>query len=214
MALNNNKRSIPAAFALTLISVSMASLMTISILHNTSAQELPEGSETQQSGEQVPGTSQPDTGIASLDNTTAEQPGGGAESSPCTPTQTGGAGVQNSTASATTIGGSGSMTNNNNNNNNNNNTIMLGADGANPSTSQVRDHIEQACIALEVGDTEGALRQLNLALGELDGGSDDIQGNNTATSLSEGEEGSFNEGTSVGGTGPFDDYDATPDAEA
>jgi hypothetical protein len=208
MALNNNKRSIPAALALTLISVSMASLMTISIPHNTSAQELPEGSETQQSGEQVPGTSQPDTGIASLDNTTAEQPGGGAESSPCTPAQTGGAAVQNSTASATTIGGSGSMTNNNNN------TTMLGADEANPSTSQVRDHIEQACIALEVGDTEGALRQLNLALGELGGVSDDIQGNNTATSLSEGEEGSFNEGTSVGGTGPFDDYDATPDAEA
>jgi hypothetical protein len=32
--------------------------------------------------------------------------------------------------------------------------------------------------------------------------------------LSEVEEGSFNEGTSVGGTGPFDDYDATQDAEA
>ena len=205
--------SIPAALALTLLSVSMASLMTISIPHNTSAQELPEGSETQQGGEQVPGTSQPDTGIASLDNTTAEQPGGGVESSPCTPAQTGGAGVQNSTANAatttttTTIGGSGSMTNNNN-------TTMLGADEANPSTSQIRDHIEQACIALEVGDTEGALRQLNFALGELGGGSDDIQGNNTAMSLSEGEEGSFNEGTSVGGTGPFDDYDATPDAEA
>jgi len=208
MALNNNKRSIPAALALTLLSVSMASLMTISIPHNTSAQELPESNETQQGGEEVPGTSQPDTGIASLDDTTAGQPGGGAESSPCTPAQTGGAGVQNSTANVTTtIGGSGSMTNNNN-------TTMLGADEANPSTSQLRDHIEQACIALEVGDTEGALMQLNFALGELGGGSDNIQGNDTATSLSQGEEGSFNEGTSVGGTGPFDDYDATPDAEA
>ncbi len=177
MALNNNKRSIPAALALTLLSVCMASLLIIAIPHNTNAQELPEGSETQQSGEQVPGTSQPDTGIASLDDTTAEQPGGGAESSPCTPAQTGGAGVQNSTANATTtttttIGGSGSMTNNNN-------TTMSGADEVNPSTSQVRDHIEQACIALEVGDTEGALRQLNFALGELGGGSDDIQANNT-----------------------------------
>ncbi len=212
MALNNNKRSIPAALALTLLSVCMALLLTIAISHNTNAQELPEGSETQQSGKQVPGTSQPDTGIASLDDTTAEQPGGGAESSPCTPAQTGGAGVQNSTANATTtttttIGGSGSMTNNNN-------TTMSGADEVNPSTSQVRDHIEQACIALEVGDTEGALRQLNFALGELGGGSDDIQANNTATSLSEVEEGSFNEGTSVGGTSPFDDYDATQDAEA
>jgi len=190
----------------------MASLMTIAVPHNTSAQELPEGSETQQGSEQVPGTSQPDTGIASLDDTTAEQPGGGAESSPCTPAQTGGVGVKNSTANATatttTIGSSGSMTNNNN-------TTRLGADEANPSTSQVRDHIEQACIALEVGDTEGALRQLDFALGELGGGSDDVQGNNTTTtSLSEGQEGSFNEGTSIGGTGPFDDYDATPDAEA
>jgi hypothetical protein len=213
MALNNNKRSIAAALELTLLSVSMASLMTIAIPHNTSAQESPLGS-TQQGGEQVPGTSQQDTGIASLENTTTEQPGGGAESSPCTPAQTGGANVQNSTANAittattaTTIGGSGSMTNNND-------TTMLGADEANPSTSQLRDHIEQACIALEVGDTEGALRQLNFALGELDGDSGDIQRNNTATSLSEGEDGSFNEGTSVGGTGPFDDYDATPDAEA
>ncbi len=214
MALKNNKWSIAAALALTLLSVSMASLMTIAISHNTSAQELPEGSVAQQGGEQVPGALQPDTGIASLDNTTTEQPGGGVESSPCTPAQTGGAGVQNSTANATitttTIGGTGSMTNNYNNNN----STALGAVETNPSISQVRDHIEQACIALEVGDIQGALGQLNFALGELGGGSDDIQGNNTATSLREGEEGSFNEGANVGGTGPFDDYDETPDAEA
>jgi hypothetical protein len=211
MTLKNNKSSIPAALALTLLSVSMASLMTIAIPHNTSAQGLSEGSQNQQGGEQVSGTLQPDTGIASLNDTSAGQPGGGAESSPCSPAQTGRAGVQNSTANATTtttIGGGGSgMTNTND-------TTTLGADAANPSTSQLRDHIEQACIALEVGDTEGALSQLNFALDELGGSSDGIQGNNTATSLSEGEEGSFNEGVSVGGTGPFDDYDATPDAEA
>jgi hypothetical protein len=214
MALKNNKWSIPAALALTLLSVSMASLMTIAIPHNTNAQESPEGSEAQQGGEKVPGALQADTGIASLDNTTTEQPGGGAESSPCTPAQTGGAGVQNSTTNATitttTISGTGSLTNNNNNNN----STTLGAVETNPSISQVRDHIEQACIALEVGDIQGALGQLNFALGELGDDSDDIHGNNTATSLREGEEGSFNEGANVGGTGPFDDYDATPDAEA
>ena len=55
---------------------------------------------------------------------------------------------------------------------------------------------------------------MNFALDELGGGSDDIQGSNTNTSLSEAEEGGFNEGVSIGGTGPIDDYDATPDAEA
>jgi hypothetical protein len=55
-------------------------------------------------------------------------------------------------------------------------TTTLG--GGSLSTSEIRDYIEQACIALEVGDTEGALMQLNLALGELGG---NIQGNTTST---------------------------------
>ncbi len=210
MASKNYKRTQSAALTLTLLSLSVASLMTISIPHNASAQGLPEGSQTQQGGQEVLGGAQEtDTGIASLDDTTGAQPGGGAESSPCTPTQTAGASMQNATANTTTAttDGTGTMTINNN-------SITLGGDGATQSTSQIRDHIEQACIALEVGDTEGALMQLNFALGQLGAGSDDIQSNNTTTTSSSGKEGSFDEGVSVGGTGPFDDYDATSDAEA
>jgi hypothetical protein len=61
-------------------------------------------------------------------------------------------------------------------------TTTAAAGAVSPSTSEVRDFIEQACIALEVGDIEGALIQLNLALNELGGDSGEgTQGNNTDT---------------------------------
>jgi hypothetical protein len=112
--------------------------------------------------------------------TTTGQPGGGPEPSACTPTQTGGGGGgggQNTTTSnattTATIGGGGGA---------NATTTTAGGGVVSPSTSQVIDFIEQACIALEVGDIEGALIQLNLALNELRGGGDDgTQGNNTDT---------------------------------
>jgi hypothetical protein len=99
-------------------------------------------------------------------------------------------------------------------------TTTTGGGVVSPSTSEVRDYIEQACIALEVGDVEGALIQLNLALNELGGGSG-TQGNNTdtpneitgGTSTTSGGEGTFDEGVTVGGTGAFDGYDDTADAE-
>jgi hypothetical protein len=88
-----------------------------------------------------------------------------------------------------------------------NTTSTTAEGGGNQSTSSiVRDFIEEACIALQVGDTQGALMQLNSALGELGGGT---QGNSTNTTS--GGEGTFDEGVSVGGTSAFDDYDA--DAE-
>ena len=178
-----------------LLSVSVASVIAISVPDNVSAQG-------------VPGAQQADTSLTSLNDTTAGQPGGGAESSPCTPTEIGGASAQNATTTNATNTASGTSTTTVNN------TGVLGGEAVSPSSSQVRDHIEQACIALEVGDTEGALMQIDFALDELGGGaSDDTQGNNTTTSLSEAEEGGFNEGVSIGGTGPTDDYDATPDAE-
>jgi hypothetical protein len=83
------------------------------------------------------------------------------------------------------------------------NATTTAGGGVSPSTSDVRDHIEQACIALEVGDIEGALIQLNLALDELGGGGGDgTQGNNTdtqseitgGTATTGGGEGAFDEG--------------------
>jgi hypothetical protein len=194
MLSNNNMKTVHGALALMLLSVSVASVIAISVPDNVS-------------GQGPPGAQQADTNLTSLDVTTAGQSGGGAEPSPCTPTEIGGASAQNATATNATTTASGTSTTTHNN------TGMLGGEAVSPSTSQLRDHIEQACIALEVGDTEGALMQLNFALDELGGDSDDTRGNNTTTSLSEGE-GGFNEGVSIGGTGPIDDYDATPDAEA
>ncbi len=121
-----------------------------------------------------------------LDNnntiTTTGQPGGGPESSACTPTQIGGGSggsSQNTTtttnATTATMGGSDA-------NATARNATSTAGGGVTPSTSEVRDFIEQACIALEVGDIEGALIQLNLALGQLGGDSGDgTQGNNTDT---------------------------------
>ena len=196
MVSKNNMRTVPGALALMLLSVSVASVIAISVSDNVS-------------GQGAPGVQQADTSLTSLDVTTAGQSGGGAEPSPCSPTEIGGASGQNATTTnATTTTASGTSTTTVNN------TGVLGGEAVSPSASQIRDHIEQACIALEVGDTEGALMQLDFALDELGGGSDDIQGNNTTTSLNEAEEGGFNEGVSIGGTGPIDDYDATPDAEA
>jgi hypothetical protein len=189
-------RTGPEALTLMLLSVSVASVIALSVPDNVS-------------GQGVPGPQQADTSLTSLDDTTAGQSGGGAEPSPCTPPGIGGASVQNATTTNATTTASDTSTTTVNN------TGMLGGEAVSPSSRQIRDHIEQACIALEVGDTEGALMQLNLALDELGGGGgDDIQGNNTTTSLSDAEEGGFNEGVSTGGTGPMDDYDATPDAEA
>jgi len=205
MVVKNNKRTISAALSLLLLSVGVASMIAISMPHNASAQGLPNGTGEQQSGQSVSGAQEADTGgvAASLDDIAVGQPGGGAESSPCTPSQTAGASIQNATtANATTATTDGTTAINNN-------TAMLGGEGDTLSASQIRDHIEQACIALEVGDREGALMQLDFAIGEL--GGDETQSNNTSTSSGEGGEGTFNETVSVGGTGPFDDYDSTPD---
>lgn len=204
MVTKNNNRTISTALALMLLSFSMASMIVIGIQQNASAQGLPESSETQQGGPEVPRTQEEDMGIVSLNDTTVGQPGGGAESSPCTPSQVAETSLQNATGNTTTAGSSGTLTINN--------TIMLGDDGVASSPSQIRDHLEQACIALKIGDMQGALMQLNFVLDELGASTDEIQGN-TSTTSSSGEGGSFNDAVNVGGTGPFDDYDATPDAE-
>ena len=63
----------------------------------------------------------------------------------------------------------------------------------NQSTSDVRDYIEEACIALQVGDSQGALMFLDMALNAL--GGDGTQGNLTSTTS-----GIIN-GTTTGGDG-------------
>jgi hypothetical protein len=198
MASQNKKKTVPATLGLMLLSLSVVSLIAISAPNDASAQGSLEGLETEQSGQGGSGAQPADTGAATLNDTTTGQAGAGdAEPTACAPIQTGGGG-QNAT---TTTGGGGSATTDMNT------TSTTAKGGGNQSTSSiVRDFIEEACIALQVGDTQGALMQLNSALGELGGGT---QANSTNTTS--GGEGTFDEGVSVGGTSAFDDYDA--DAE-
>jgi hypothetical protein len=198
MTSENKKKTVPATLGLMLLSLSVVSLIVISALNDASAQGSLEGLETEQGGQGGSGAQPADTGAATLNDTTTGQAGAGdAEPTACAPLQTGGGG-QNAT---TTTGGGGSATTDMNT------TSTTTVGGGNQSTSIVRDFIEEACIALQVGDTQGALMQLNSALGELGGGT---QGNNTNTTSGEG---TFDEGVSVGGTSASDDYDATADAE-
>jgi hypothetical protein len=197
MASQNKKKTVPATLGLMLLSLSVVSLIAISAPNDASAQGSLEGLETEQGGQGGSGAQPADTGAATLNDTTTGQAGAGdAEPTACAPIQTVGGG-QNAT---TTTGGGSATTDMNT-------TSTTAEGGGNQSTSSiVRDFIEEACIALQVGDTQGALMQLNSALGELGGGT---QGNSTNTTS--GGEGTFDEGVSVGGTSAFDDYDA--DAE-
>jgi len=197
MASQNKKKTVPTTLGLMLLSLSVVSLIAISAPNDASAQGSLEGLETEQGGQGGSGAQPADTGAATLNDTTTGQAGAGdAEPTACAPIQTGGGG-QNAT---TTTGGGSATTDMNT-------TSTTAEGGGNQSTSSiVRDFIEEACIALQVGDTQGALMQLNSALGELGGGT---QGDSTNTTS--GGEGTFDEGVSVGGTSAFDDYDA--DAE-
>lgn len=127
--------------------------------------------------------------------------GGGAESfsSACAPTQTEGGGGNTTTGmNATTAVDGGTI------------------GGANQSAatttiSEVRLHIEEACMALQVGDTQGALMHLNIALDALVGGnvSGGAQGNMTTNTTIAGSNaittGSQGGVPSVGGTSAADE---------
>ena len=109
--------------------------------------------------------------------TTTTMGGGAAQSSPCAPTQIGGGGVQNATNDATGTANAGG--------------------GGSQSTSMARQHIEEACMALQAGDTQGLLMHLNLALEALQG-DDGAQGNMTTMASTAGAE------TSTGGGGTIE----------
>lgn len=163
MASQNKKKTVPATLGLMLLSLSVVSLIAISAPNDASAQGSLEGLETEQGGQGGSGAQPADTGAATLNDTTTGQAGAGdAEPTACAPIQTGGGG-QNATT--TTGGGGGSATTDMNT------TSTTAEGGGNQSTSSiVRDFIEEACIALQIGDTEGALDLLNQALDELEGG--------------------------------------------
>jgi hypothetical protein len=132
-------------------------------------------------------------------NATASTPpttgGGTSAQSACAPVQTGGGGGQNATTNATTTaattmggGGSANTTAGNASTATNATSAIGGGGGGIPSASEVREHIEEACMAAQGNDTEGVLLHLNLALNAL--------GGNAATTESDEDEG---EGSEDGG---------------
>src|SRR5215213_5432360 len=109
--------------------------------------------------------------------------GGTSGQSACAPTQTGGGGGgQNATTNATTTTGGGSANATTGNATTTTNaTSSIGGGGGIPSASDVREHIEEACMAAQGNDTEGVLLHLNLALNAL--------GGNATTTESDEDEG-------------------------
>jgi hypothetical protein len=103
--------------------------------------------------------------------------GGGGETaqSACTPTQTtGGGGGQNATTNATTTGGGGAT----------NASGTTDEQQGTQSTSEVRLHIEEACMAAQSGDMQGVLMHLNLALNALGSNMTTTTGGGGATNAS------------------------------
>lgn len=138
-----------------------------------------------------------DTTTTPTTNTNATT-GDGSQASACAPTQTGGAGGSETATEAGTAGDTitgGGITTGGGGDAimDTTNATTAGEGGVNQSTtSEVRLHIEEACMALQAGDTQGVLMHLNLALNTL---GDGAQGNMTASATTEGLE------TSAGGGG-------------
>jgi hypothetical protein len=184
MASEDKKKSVPAALGLILLSLGMASLIAIRVSNDASAQGLLEGLER-------------------------EQGDSGDVQSACAPTQTGGGtfddGVSVGGTSAyddydADVEGGDSITTGTTTNATS--TTTTGG-GGNQSTSEVRDNIQEACIALQVGDTQGALMFLDMALSAL--GDDGTQGGGNMTNTPAG----LTDGTTAGGGGR-----TTPDGGA
>jgi hypothetical protein len=108
--------------------------------------------------------------------------GGSPESSPCAPTRTGGEITTSREDNATTIG-----------TNSTGNNATAGEAESQPPTLSAIGRIEQACRAIQAGNTEDALYQLESAIRELRG---NMQGNTTTTS---GNPTETTENTTTGG---------------
>ncbi len=162
-----------------LLSLSIVSSMALVAPNIASAQENQEqrgllgGLEREQSDEAIPGQQPADIGgSAPLNRTIVEGGSDGAlQSSACAPTQAGGAaaGGVNQTGGGDNTGTTNATSA----------TTAGGGAGGNQSASSPIQLIEQACIALQGGDTQGAMMQLNLALGQLRQGGGDPQGGTT-----------------------------------
>ncbi len=174
MVSNTNRNAMLTAFGFTLLSLGIASSILMSIPSNVFAQQDQErgllgGLEREQRGEAIPGQQPADVGgPAPLNRTLVEGDASlssGQPSSACMPSQMAGAVGDNQT----TTGGNGTaMQGGVATTGTTNTTGTTTAGGAgNQSASSPTQLIEQACIALQAGDTQGAMMQLDIALDQL-----------------------------------------------
>lgn len=130
-----------------------------------------------------PAIAQQQNSTGTSGTTARVESGASPESSPCVPTRTGGEITTSRSDNATTIGTTNATGNN----------ATAGEAESQPPTLSVIGRIEQACKAIQAGNTEDALYQLESAIRELRG---DMQGNTTTTS---GNPTETTENTTAGG---------------
>jgi hypothetical protein len=181
---NNKDRTAKAIAAIPVVSIVVAAaflsgLSLINSYHPAIAQNMTSNATT--------------TGNATTNATTTG--GGGAESA-CAPTTTTGGGGTNATTNATTTGGGSANATAGNASTATNATSAIEGGGGNQSTSEVREHIEAACMAAQNNDTQGVLMQLNLALNSLGGNATTTEGGEDEGGEDEGgeDEGGEDEG--------------------
>lgn len=153
---NNNTRTKALSAAMPMVGIIVAAALLSGLLSVFSSYQ--------------PAIAQNMTGTNATGGTSAG--GGGAQpSSACAPTQTGGgtAGGQNATTNATSAGGGGATTGGNATTSTNATSTTAGGGNQSTTTSEVRLHIEEACMAAQNGDMQGVLMHLNLALNALGG---------------------------------------------
>ncbi len=152
MMSDSNKKPYFASLVLMLLSLSIVSSISIVIPNNVSAQE-----DQQQRG--LLGGLEREQSDEAIPG---QQPADINGSAPLNRTiaEDGGGSAQSSACAPTQTGGGGTT-------------------GGNQSTAAPIQLIEQACMALQADDTQGAMMLLDLALSQLREGSGDIQGGTT-----------------------------------
>jgi hypothetical protein len=176
---NNNIRTKAIAAAISIAEVVVATALVSGSLFFVSS-SYPQAIAQQNNTTPLGGTDS--TSIGGENATTI---GGDVQSSVCAETQTGGTFDEGATMGGTSALDDGDAGSEGDNNaatigtTNAASTSIAGIGGGNQSTLEVRDYIEEACIALQVGDSQGALMYLDLALNVL--GGDGTQGDITST---------------------------------
>ena len=203
---NNSRRTKAVATSIPMVGIIVAAALLSGPFFFIGSSSYPQAM-AQQNNKTTPSDVNGSTSAGVGDNATTIG-GSNVQSSACAQTQTGGTFDEGVTVGGTSAAddydadseGEDSAATTGTTNANNTPTAEVG--GGNQSTADLRDFIEEACIALQVDDRQGALMYLDMALNAL--GDDGTQGNITSTSS----------GIANGTTAIGDDGGTTPGGSA